>query len=839
MNNFLRKNLLLLTLFAALIGCTETDPSTDSTGDEQTNPDELIAEFSLGTPSISTVDISLTSQNAIAYAYQITTNTDDEAPDPAIIFAEGTTGDIESDQSTISIAGLDGATTYKIFICAEFADNAGYSDVAELEFTTETFTQFVTILPSDDKFSVKFHIEVPAGEMIGYTILDLETYLGLLDYGYTDPDFLQEAEELLNIVTESTTIVFDGWYATDEDTGEVYLDSTPQPGQSLRLIVSAMQDGGTDVYGRQVYEAKFDYDKYIQTIENYGEVSIDSFWLTEYYELINFNVEPPTLIDAPAECSIESITTRSVEFDIALNDQINAIAYLHLDNETWQTINDELGYDGAIYWATNNASVSYEDFTYTATSLDVGTTYTLVLVGRANDDGTEHSVNIVEFTPIEPTKAAPEIIVTGIQAPEGEVESALKVWFNIKSPTKDVVYIEYLCNDTREWIHILNSGYTYTDMMETPYTIDDGTSIDAINSDEGFNICFDSWEETSNRLVVSAANDEETMSDPEDESARADNTTIALPYATPVESTLFEDLKGEWLVSAKLMDATYNSATDTYTYNPSSTVTTTTINICDSPEYPTVCPDYAYDLYPSMTTDEVDELFAEFLVSAAKYEEKTRGQNRLVCEGLALVDYFTTYLSPFDLFVDETYYAAVTCDDLFLDYGPKWNLQIGEGDTVILPMDPTVIPSLANHEYFEIVQCAVDIDNAEYSTEVTELEVTISEDKNTMTVQPKVKDGITYYYSAGYMYYDSYSPMFICSSFELTRVTSASSIATSPSPKINYPTLNSTLTFTPSYNRTRLVAPQKRVITTSVEGEAKAWDSSYILSAERYIEMYK
>lgn len=837
MKSIYTKFLLLLTFVVMLVSCTKDDSSLDN--NDNTSPDALTAEFSLGSPSISTVDITLTTQNAIAYAYELTTDLNQQAQDAAIMFAEATTGDIDSDSTTLTLSGLNGETSYKLFICVEFADNAGYSEVKELEFTTEGFTEFVTLLPSDNKFSVKFHIEVPAGEMVAYTVLDLETYIGLTEYGYTDPDFLQDAEEHLNIITDSKTVTFDGWYATDTDTGETYIDAVPQPGQSLRLIVSAMQDGGTDYNGRQVYEAKFDYTKYAETIANYGEVSIDSFWLTEYYEIRNFNVEPPTLVDAPAECSIESITTRSVEFDVTLNDKINAVAYIHVDDDTWQTILDELGYDGAIYWATNNSYVSYEDFTYTATSLEVGTTYQLILIGRANDDGTEHSVNIVEFTPIEPTKAAPEVLVTAIAAPEGEVESALKVWFNIKSPTKDAIYFNYLCNDTREWIHMLNSGYSYSDMMASAYTIDDGTSIDAVNSDEGYNICFDSWEETSNRLVVSVANDEETMSDPEDESARADNTTIALPYATPVESSLFEDLKGEWLVSAKLMNSTYNSATDSYTYSPSSTVTTATITISDSPEYPAVCPDYAYDLYPSMTTEEVDALYTEFIASAIKYEEKTRGQNRLVCEGLALVDYFTTYLSPFDLFVDESYSAAVTTDDLFLDYGPKWNLQIGEGDTVTIPLDPTVIPSLANHEYFEIVQCALDINNPEYSTEVTELEVIVSEDKNTLTVQPKVKDGVTYYYSAGYMYNYSYSPMFICSTFELTRISSSSSAMASPSPKIDYPTLSSTLNITPTHNRTRLVAPLKSTITKRVEGEAKAWDSSYILSAERYIEMTK
>lgn len=97
-----------------------------------------------------------------------------------------------------------------------------------------------------------------------------------------------------------------------------------------------------------------------------------------------------------------------------------------------------------------------------------GTKYYVYAVGINDNTGSKQAFAKLEgFTLPEPTKPAPEVTVTGIDAPEGHEESPYEVWFNIKCTTGDAVTAKYAANYEREWEVELNAGRTNTDLIET------------------------------------------------------------------------------------------------------------------------------------------------------------------------------------------------------------------------------------------------------------------------------------------------------------------------------------------------------------------------------------
>ncbi len=806
--------LRLLSIFgvvAAVIGCAKDETATNDSG----NGSEYSAEFVLGIPGIYDVEITLTGDQIVGYAYMVTTDLDAATPDAAILFAEGVTGSVTESETKISVTSLEGATQYKIFACAEF-ESVGYGDVVELEsFTTANYTEFVTLLPSDDMYSKKMFINVPEGSTIAYAAMDLDNYTTFISsYMYIDADFFYNtAKSKLNVVAESQVVTVDGF----------------GPGQAIRVLVVEVEEGTTDYYGNETYRAKYDYDGYTTAFSQSTGVNADDYWLTECHFSESTNVTPPVLVDAPVECEITNQTTKSVTMSFKMNDQIDQFAYLYFDTATWNLLCDTFGYDGAIYFATSYSDVGTTDMSYTATDLQYGLTYQMILIGHANEDGTEHSVNIVEFAPIEATLPAPEVTVSPIDAPAGETESPLRVWFNIKCDTKDASYIKYLCNDYRAWLFELNAGSTYSSLMSANgQVINDLDIMAAINSDEGYDIVFSASEESTTGLLVVGVNVEETESSAENSGAYAENTTGSIPDAVRVESDLFETLKGEWTATAYLMETNDSG----YTYYPSTTPTTTQFTISSAPEYPAELTEDVYDAYASiMTRDEVDVLYEEFKLSSQHFEDKVRGQNRLLCEGLDLGYNGTTYYSPFDLFYDDYYYGAVTTDDLFYDFGPKWYLQIAADGSISVPIDYTTMSPFNGYSYSSpLYLYAIDPVNLVYNTDITSFDVTLSEDGNTITFEPVVIDGTEYLFSSGYSIdyygYNYFIQTFMCSQLVLTRNTDSASAPQGSSNKVSYPGFKTDKMMQATASRTRLTPlessrrPELELEGTQVDVEA-------------------
>ena len=85
------------------------------------------------------------------------------------------------------------------------------------------------------------------------------------------------------------------------------------------------------------------------------------------------------------------------------------------------------------------------------------------------------------------------------------------------------------------------------------------------------------------------------------------------------------------------------------------------------------------------------------------YNERLRGQNRLLCLGLDIdrpkYEYSTNYLAgwktPYDLFIATTEeYNGYDTESMFFDFGPKWYLEMKSDGSVVAPFDVTNLPPL-------------------------------------------------------------------------------------------------------------------------------------------------
>ncbi len=760
MKHLLFKTVLLLSMVATSFSCTED--STNTTVDPNT---DASAQFTLGEVGTYQVEVEVVSSLVSQCAYQVTTDMSATAPAPAVLFAEGTVETISDSPATITVSSLEGDTEYKIFICAKYDEALGYSDVVELgSFTTAGYSEFVTIMPSDDLFSIKMYIEVPEGKTIAYCAIDLDDYKTWMEYGvFYDAYFLTAEKGKLDVVTESQIVTYDG-------------DGTFAPGQAVQVIVGEVVDGELDYYNRETWEPLFDVDSYAADLASIGSIDPDDYWTTDYHFSQTTNVTGPTVLDDHIGYEIVSSTTQSVTFSLTMPDAIDQYVYSVYGTSDWNYLVSVLGEDGAIFFATAYYDgYATEDMLVTATDLEAGLTYQLILIGRGtNSNGAEITLDIVEFAPAEATLPAPTVKVSAIDVPEGYEESAFEVWFNIKSDSKDVSYIKYLCNDTRSWLLEINEGSSYTSLMDANGNlINTAEVIDSINSDEGYNMAFSSTADTETGLLVVAGNIEETESSAEAADAYATNWTIPIPDADTVYSDLFTALLGDWTATAYVM----TSDDSGYTYYRSTTPITGDVTISTAPAYPETLSDEVYAAYPSKTTAEVDELFEQFKESSAKFEASVRGQNRLLCEGSVEGNFDTGYSSPFDLFYDEYYTIAVTTDDLFNDFGPKWFLEIHDDGSVTIPIDPLYIPPFNGYSStFPLYQYAVEPYEYVVSDEITEFSVTVSDDRNTITLNDKYYDGVQYCYSAGYDYYGFFIQSFMCYKMTLTRNEVAASI---------------------------------------------------------------
>ncbi len=739
----------------------------------------------------TSVTIKISASEGESAAFYITSEVNSAPPTAVDVYNSYGTKVLELSDGVASCTfqDLKCATQYKVYSVVKYSESRGYSEVMESQIIeTLDFTDFITIIPTDDMYSFKFHIKVPEGKMIAWNALTTDNWLTFQMYGNITPSFVSGHEGLVNVITESQTITFDGWYPP---LGADYTDVLPvTPGMSLRLIAAEVQEGGLDHYGRKTYNALYDFGGYM-----FNGGNVDDYWQTEYHEVAFVQVTPPKVVDAPFVVDVLKRTTKTVEYGITPNEKHTLFAVAHIPKSEYESQVEIFGADGFVNALTNVLIPQSRQVKYSAQNLEEGVDYKLLIIGRTNKEGTEGNLQIVDFTPLVQSKPAPEVIVTGIKAPEGYTDSPWHVWFNIKAPNADAEQVVYMCSSRREMIHLINSGLTYSDAINyNGIAITDIEQLAQINSPEGLNMPFTSLADMEIRLAAVAINDEEVMTDIDSniDKCVADVRSVPQPAAPRVESELFNSLSGTWNAKLYPYDQIYNAETGAFDFVKATEPIIFDVKIGAEPEYPNVLPESVYALYPHMSKEEVDNLYGEFKTSSTKYAGNVRNQNRLVCEGFYSSHFYLNYQSPYDLFISEFYSQAVTTDDLFFDFGPKWYLQIAEDGSVSIPINSAEFPPMTNHGWSPQYEMGISVEQGAFYPEALNMPVEISTDRDTISIQPAYLPGnngefTNYFFSIGSLSYGQVTPTVICAEVILTRGAGETTTAlTNSSKKFEY-----------------------------------------------------
>jgi hypothetical protein len=314
--------------------------------------------------------------------------------------------------------------------------------------------------------------------------------------------------------------------------------------------------------------------------------------------------------------------------------------------------------------------------------------------------------------------------------------------------------------------------------------------VAAINSAEGYNIRFDSRADANTFLGVRVMNDEGTVS-----TAVGQCRTVKEPFATPVNSPLFEELKGEWTATTTIQynhyhychtpgdtnhdcgklykgDGKYTIITEDDADNNYIVQATEQISskvVIGEIGYESTLPEEVYQLFFNSSTlktkEQVDAVYNQFKTTVDDFNANVRGQNRILCKGFEL-EYdadkiscqvpehndkpdgklYTQFASPYDLFIaDEKTYSAYNYESPVFDFGPKWYLEIDANGNVTAPFNTNYFAPMAQwvpdgsvYQFVGLSQSASlpYVRDAEGNIINAHFPVTISADKNTITINP-------------------------------------------------------------------------------------------------------
>ena len=315
----------------------------------------------------------------------------------------------------------------------------------------------------------------------------------------------------------------------------------------------------------------------------------------------------------------------------------------------------------------------------------------VMVTGMGDQDGKTQCFNSIKFTLPEITLPKPDVVITPV-----DTKDPYSFAFNIKNPnwaTNPITEAYFACNYVREFDQILKQ-YSYTELLKSMGNPlhNNQEAIQAINSDAGFNFVMSSRENATSRLALLVYNWEGSSNNPDatGSTAVAETTTIKANYPARSESELFTTLLGEWEATAPMKQ--WIAATETtegYWKNVGNY--TSPVTIAAGVEYPEDLSSEVYDLYKEwgIDRDKTDALYDDFKKKARDYNNRTRGFNRLLCLGYNFADpayNMGVVQTPYDLFVSSEFSVA-TVDDMFYDFGPKWNFEIDEEGNVTLPIN--------------------------------------------------------------------------------------------------------------------------------------------------------
>ncbi len=682
---------------------------------------------------------------------------------------------VNDGKDTITVAGLEGNTAYNIYVAVKTLEGEFLNETADMiSVTTAEYGDQILTMISTTPFSVKFHVNVPDTTNWIMNLASRDTYEQMKMYfGQSDFDFLGSVGNV-HYQGPQTIEIKDGdfWYQEVSWDGVETYDYfySIKPGEAYVLLLSAANYDLVPFSWPETW--RWMPDGYV----DFGEGGGDDWWgplsnarngmnLGEYTETctdenVFFNREyakqylwtNPAATPAEGEgveVTLKKLTERTAIFEMVPSESCLSYHVLPLSHEDYEMLCTFVGEAGMQAYALNYGEPMAGGNEYVMSGLTVGATYHMLVTGLFEENGAVQTFYHETFVPQESTKEVPVLEVTAVS----EKNTHDMVYFNIKAPNKDAYAIKLIANYVKDWIPEINSGFSYEDMVETYGQMLYDEEIALVNSDEGYEISYPSFEESDTRLAVISYNDEEKSS----EAYTADSRSTSIPAKDKVASTLYADLEGNWVLNYWDTRNYYENSDNSGEYRKFNATLTTNADFG-----PATFEDWKNDasyttVLEALGNDEarVKALFDEYKSVAAHYTAKYEGQNQILGLNFPYGQY--TYaanqnvFTPWDLFTSE-YYSAYDCAQLFYDFGPKVMFEVVGENELVLKSDVMMSAPMAN---FDGGYYMVGIGEDGYLPSC-EFPVTVTANKDSLIVGPAEVDGKLYYpgviryYSADY-----------------------------------------------------------------------------------------
>ncbi len=758
--------LMITAVFLAAVSCEEKQ--------EKVRLDDLVS-VELTDKGQTSVTFVVNSQTVSEIAYLLVeSDNKPSAVSAPIVFHEGETA---ATGERILLSFLHPMTEYCLYVAAR--SGGEYLDgVLTTEFvTTDTSDEFSLLNVDYDGFTLSMRLPDDTkarGNVIRYKFNSLYNYNHFVKFGeYKDPYLLEwntglkfgDDEDRMTLEISKETE-----YLRDAD-GELILDELTQqaiqihqpiaPGEPIVFLAGEYEKANQTDHEDDWRKPLFDNGEY----EASGSMDTDPYW-TGFFKRMFITSKAPGQLDG--EVTIEELSVGAVDARIKLTPSENVEKYCVwiVEDEEYRSVhlprlnNNEdfvqwfvTSYD-ATYFAGTMIFEEPVELSLKVHAYDAATPETdyHVFVTAGNSDFSLQSFSSHTLHTTEKNEPAPEVVVTALEkAPEGEEDSPFDVWFNIRCTSGNAVRGSYAANYIGPWIQEYNEVKSNEELILMGHPWSDEEIIQ-INSAEGYNISIGTLENMTTRLGVILYNSEDTANDVDavGSKAIADAKAGVLPPAQRVESDLFGSLVGDWILSGKVVHYNWGSSRWYTTKEDMETK----VRISAGVEYPEVLPESVYETYREkedvfgFTRDDVTRQYENFKSEAAAWNARLRGQNRLLCfgfnEGYNVQD-MSRDLNAFDAFCDFDY---VSYDNVAIlhDFGPKWYLQIDEGDIIRVPFNSARFAPMGAHYYYTMYMAAIASDDSGYTagadsegnmTETLYFPVTKLDD-DTFVIQPLV-----------------------------------------------------------------------------------------------------
>lgn len=435
----------------------------------------------------------------------------------------------------------------------------------------------------------------------------------------------------------------------------------------------------------------------------------DQWGIAPLYEL-EFEMPEPGVSAAKAEITSD-VTQSSITLTIVPSGDVKAYYFRFLPTAEVKGTADELQRT-TLTQGTRMSGPGQGSFA----KLSPNTSYTILCV-LLDTEGDQVFVQ-KEFKTAEEAESGLAVKVDPYVTNEHPgYKSFNTVYYTVQ--TKDALYISSCALATSALDELLASGKKIEDIMWENGTDWDTDEVAAANSADGCTFFTAGCRPATDYTVVVVATDANGA----EKQVRVNVATDAEPQVTPVSSELFESLPGNWI--GKMTTKNTEGSTEQITFP---------LQIAAGPNG-TTTQDY-------------------------------RNRNRLVCLGFGPL----TYYSPESL-LEEIYWQS-NPELVDIDYGPKWFLQIADGDVITVPSLVSG-PMLVHYSVYASYLLPKNGDDLKLEGNFP---VTVSSDRNTITIHP-LQDGGVWYPSVVVMGYSVSISVDVVSEIVLTRSTAPSAIS--------------------------------------------------------------